>query len=327
MPNKTLSEFLDRLDKTRERGDEWKACCPAHDDHDPSLSVREGDQYPVVVKCFAGCSYDEIARAVGMEPDAFSGKNGSGPTQTQTTEIPDSLSSDSIPEPVVSMSQVETWAENLAESTEVARSAREYLTCARRIPASIVKAAKIGLASSSQRVVEHWIIIPVIHPRHETCTALKCFGFDPQASQWAQMNGRKVCRNAGAGLLLYAPCDLPSYSDSPLVLCEGEIDALTALAEGYNAASGTIGASGFKSEWVRQIKNVEAARWHGVVICYDGDEQGEKGTHTAAEYLQGEGLPVSVARPPEGMDLNDMKASVKSIDSLIQDSIRYERWS
>lgn len=43
--------------------------CPAHDDRNPSLSVKEDDG-KLLVKCFAGCSFEEVCEAVrGLSPD------------------------------------------------------------------------------------------------------------------------------------------------------------------------------------------------------------------------------------------------------------------
>ncbi len=47
------------------------ACCPAHDDHNPSLSVEEVAG-KVLVHCHAGCSQDEVISALrnrGNWPD------------------------------------------------------------------------------------------------------------------------------------------------------------------------------------------------------------------------------------------------------------------
>ncbi|BCO30638.1 hypothetical protein TspCOW1_07410 [Thiohalobacter sp. COW1] len=45
--------------------DRWMACCPAHDDKSPSLSIRNtGDR--VLVFCFAGCCPEDILTAVGL---------------------------------------------------------------------------------------------------------------------------------------------------------------------------------------------------------------------------------------------------------------------
>ncbi len=50
----------------------WMARCPAHDDRDPSLSMKDGDEGRVLVKCHAGCSQDAVVAALkakGLWPD------------------------------------------------------------------------------------------------------------------------------------------------------------------------------------------------------------------------------------------------------------------
>ena len=42
------------------------AQCPAHDDRDPSLSIRECDDGKVLVHCFAGCKTEDILGALGL---------------------------------------------------------------------------------------------------------------------------------------------------------------------------------------------------------------------------------------------------------------------
>src|SRR5258708_17587659 len=44
----------------------WKACCPAHADHQPSLSIGLGEQGQVLLKCFAGCSLERIVESMGL---------------------------------------------------------------------------------------------------------------------------------------------------------------------------------------------------------------------------------------------------------------------
>lgn len=65
-----VDQLLERLDKVKQSGDRWMACCPAHDDSTPSLSVgrRTNGDPGAVVKCFAGCDADAIVRAVGLTP-------------------------------------------------------------------------------------------------------------------------------------------------------------------------------------------------------------------------------------------------------------------
>jgi AAA domain len=43
----------------------WKACCPAHEDKNPSLFIADGsDGRGVAMVCYAGCSYQNIAEAL-----------------------------------------------------------------------------------------------------------------------------------------------------------------------------------------------------------------------------------------------------------------------
>jgi 5S rRNA maturation endonuclease (ribonuclease M5) len=50
-----------------EPGDSGMARCPAHDDHNPSLSFAEGDDGRALIKCHAGCETEEVVEALGLE--------------------------------------------------------------------------------------------------------------------------------------------------------------------------------------------------------------------------------------------------------------------
>jgi len=60
------TDLLSRLRKVRRAGpDSWQALCPAHDDHQPSLSIREADG-KILLRCHAGCSTERIVAALGL---------------------------------------------------------------------------------------------------------------------------------------------------------------------------------------------------------------------------------------------------------------------
>ena len=64
----TLDDVLDRLQGVRKTSHKRAtARCPAHADSDPSLSVSEGSTC-IIMHCFAGCSFEEIVRAIDLEP-------------------------------------------------------------------------------------------------------------------------------------------------------------------------------------------------------------------------------------------------------------------
>jgi len=61
-----LSDLLNRLGKVKQRGSQYTVLCPAHDDKSPSLSVTEKDN-KILLKCWSGCTTDEITGALGLE--------------------------------------------------------------------------------------------------------------------------------------------------------------------------------------------------------------------------------------------------------------------
>lgn len=60
------AELLSRLSRVKKTGaDSWIACCPAHEDKHPSMTLREVEG-KVLVHCFAGCPAHQILAAVGL---------------------------------------------------------------------------------------------------------------------------------------------------------------------------------------------------------------------------------------------------------------------
>ena len=61
-----VERVLNHLKGVRSSLRGWVACCPAHADREPSLSIGEGDEGQVLLKCFAGCSLEHIVAAMGL---------------------------------------------------------------------------------------------------------------------------------------------------------------------------------------------------------------------------------------------------------------------
>ena len=51
----------------KKSGSGYSACCPAHDDTTPSLSINEGSDGKILLNCFAGCSVDSICSSLTLE--------------------------------------------------------------------------------------------------------------------------------------------------------------------------------------------------------------------------------------------------------------------
>lgn len=73
----------------RIRQDKYIACCPAHDDRDPSLSISQ-NQNTVLVHCWSGCSQSEVIdalRAMGLWPRNRSRRHGFSQDQREYMAI------------------------------------------------------------------------------------------------------------------------------------------------------------------------------------------------------------------------------------------------
>ena len=64
--------FTSRLEGVRQTGHGWVSLCPAHEDRRPSMSFWvNGETGDLMVKCFRGCTFDEIISAVGVEKESL----------------------------------------------------------------------------------------------------------------------------------------------------------------------------------------------------------------------------------------------------------------
>lgn len=70
-----VESLLSALRKVRQSAPgEWTACCPAHEDKNPSLGVKDADG-TIMLHCFAGCSVEQVCGALGVTvSDLFPGK-------------------------------------------------------------------------------------------------------------------------------------------------------------------------------------------------------------------------------------------------------------
>jgi hypothetical protein len=66
------TDLLSRLSKVKQTGrDSWIACCPAHEDRSPSMTIRIVDDGRVLLHCFAGCPPLAVLEAVGLDFSAL----------------------------------------------------------------------------------------------------------------------------------------------------------------------------------------------------------------------------------------------------------------
>jgi hypothetical protein len=110
-----IDQLLDKLEKVRRAGpNKWLACCPAHADKNPSLSIRLADDDRILIHCFSGCSAHEIVSSVGLGLEDLMPENPQGYDRTRAR--------------VPRFSKSELFDRLLHESTVLRLAIRQLLT-------------------------------------------------------------------------------------------------------------------------------------------------------------------------------------------------------
>ena len=76
---------LSKLDRVKAAGPgKWMACCPAHEDRTPSLSVSAGEDGRVLLNCFAGCPVENVLAGTGLQwGDLHASPSGPEPARSR----------------------------------------------------------------------------------------------------------------------------------------------------------------------------------------------------------------------------------------------------
>jgi DNA primase len=141
--------------------------------------------------------------------------------------------------------------------------------------------------------------------------------------------GRKITEGlrAGTPLHLYLPgphkgvwnLDGLAQGNGEVILCEALIDALTFWCAGFRNVTAAYGVEGFTAD------HIAAFTAHGikrVLIAFDRDEAGERGTAKVADTLMAEGFDCFRILFPKDTDANDyalkLTPAAKSLGLLIR---------
>ncbi len=285
-------EFASRLERARKNGKGWEACCPAHEDRHASLSVRDGDK-GVLVKCFGGCTTEEVVKRMGLSMrDLFhdDGRgNGQGWAQPAPAKAP----------PGLSPARVEQMAAALQADTQAWAHVTEEL----RLDPEVLRAEKVGLSRFENGI--RWLAYPYKHAgvwRFANCRSIdgpRRFRREPQGQPTTLYRGDTL-EDGGTAILV-----------------EGEKDALAALTLGLaGELGGPGGAAVVGIPGANQVRlAVEALRsQRRVYVATDADPAGDK---AAAEIMAGLG-PRAVRLRPPAKDFGELLAQHGAQAALAQ---------
>jgi len=322
----------------RKAGAEFVGLCPFHKDNSPSLYVNDQKQVFICRACgvggdvvdfireFENLSFveaiDELAKAAGIEISEE--KRDVRPSMILKAN-----------ERALELYRVKAPLDWIKE---------------RGYPESFEKTFQVGLAPASGRYIyehakrEGWLDEAVMAGlvREDKDKPGEYYDFFRNrvifpiisSKRLIAFGGRDISGNARAKYLnssehllysksrIFYGIDLARRSSKKkkeMVVSEGYTDLWALHRAGLSNSLATCGTA-----LTPEHGKILARMVDGVVLCYDGDLAGAKAVHRALGVCLGAGLPVRIAKPPDGMDPDDMDP--QALSDLVKeapDAIQY----
>ena len=273
----------------RKAGGGWSARCPAHDDRTPSLSLRETGDGKVLVRCHAGCDQDEviahlIARGLWnmYVPRQFRHTASRHVAKTEEQDCEDSKRTEAA---LCVWQAAKPMAGTLIETYLGSRGLRLPSTPTVRFHPCLKHPSGDSWPAMIALVTRGFDDAPLAI--HRTFLAPNGVGKAPVDPQKMMLG---PCR--GGAVRLAEPGDV-------LMIGEGIETCLAAMQETGHPAWAALSTSG-----LRALDLPKAVC--DVIVLADGDDSGEAAARDCALRWKREGRRVRIARPPKGMDFNDM---------------------
>ena len=164
------------------------------------------------------------------------------------------------------------------------------------------------------------------HEHFNGCLVVPVFD---AAGNVSEIYGRKIGDKVDGPAHLYLPGPHRGVwnaqglqGQEEVILTEALIDAMTFWCAGYTNVTAAYGVEGFTDDHVATFKHCGVRR---VLIAFDRDEAGERGTAKVVERLTAAGLECLRIQFPKGMDANEYACKVtpaaKSLGLLIRKAV------
>lgn len=270
-------------------GATWMARCPAHDDSSPSLAISAGKNGKVLVRCHAGCDQRDVIASLSVRGLwAATDKRLGGIVHKRWKNV--------SPEPNPdAKARTDTALAIWRASQDIAGSPVETYLRSRGIALSPLPSLRfhLGLKHASGGVWPAMVAL-VVHGENGEALAVHRTFLNREGHGKATVDPAKMmlgpCR--GGVVRLGEPGDV-------LMVGEGIETCLAAMQATGKPAWAALSTSGLRAlDLPRAIAKV--------IVLADGDAPGEAAAQHCARRWQREGRSVRIARPPSGMDFNDL---------------------
>jgi hypothetical protein len=307
-----LAALADELLDGRGHNNMWR--CPTHEGQTgltPPVSVFSGDDGVPRWHCHScgdgGTAIALLLRsgAAANSPDAIEQLAARAHVAPPTT----------TPAPRRELRERRWWELDLFSYVKVcaarlhtpeAAGPRKWLTDTRAIPDDVIDAAVIGFDPGARALPRQdgiprtpAIVVPIREPAEQppgwtvTYTLHRVLG--PSRSRWRSPVSQ-LARNPGVGFF-----DPPQRTRSALMVTEGPMDALSALAAGYRAAA-VLGTGTPNARLADRL----ARTGEHLILAFDNDPAGREATDRLSGLLRARGAPHSLLHIPARFgDLNE----------------------
>lgn len=281
-----LTDILSRLDGVQDDHDGHLAFCPVHRDRrTPSLKLTLKDDGTLLVVCRAGCEKPKILEALGLPASALFDVQTSG-ERTVSAAVPESVG---IAETAALRMFVDATSGALMES----RRATDYLMDRFGLSPEAAEDLGVGYAAEGERP-QPWLSRGFTrYPR----LTVPLYGFDGVARglQGRDLSGRCPARwmsltnVPGKVWSKYGILHAGTGYDT-ILITEGPGDGLTSVGVGYDAL--IIRGAAMANNAALLAELVVGLRGRDVVIAFDPDTAGERGTRALVAALTADGQTV-----------------------------------
>jgi putative DNA primase/helicase len=272
----------------RKAGRNWMARCPAHDDREPSLSISDANDGKVLVCCHAGCDQQQVIAALRSRglwaenaPQLFQRSAPHASTANQLNHLAAKRTKDAVA----------IWGKAVPPQGTLVET---YLGArGLYLPPPAMLRFHTGLKHPSGGFWPTMVAL-VTRGSDGISLAIHRTFLSRDGSRKAPVDPQKM---------MLGPCSGGAVRLAPagdvLMVGEGIETCLAAMQARGHPAWAALSTSGLLALGL-------PVDVRDVIVLADGDNAGEAAARGAALRWKREGRRVRIARPPKGMDFNDM---------------------
>ncbi|MFS4439137.1 toprim domain-containing protein [Paracoccaceae bacterium GXU_MW_L88] len=264
------------------------ACCPAHGDRKPSLTLADGNEGRLLLSCKAGCDFLAVLNAL-RSLGIMNGREGLRPTdpiEMAKREIEERAAAERTARKALA-----TWKEALPIAGTIAETylRNRGITCT--LPATLRFHPECWHPSAKRFPTMIALVegLPL--------TAIHRTYLRPDGEGKADVHPQKAMQGACAGGAVRL-----ARADGPLVVAEG-IETALSLCSGLLHRPATIWAA-LSAPGIAALRLPDQPK--RLTIAIDGDATGMVASNKLAERAYSLGWNVRLLPAPEGKDWNDI---------------------